>query len=304
MDIFVTGASGYIGGSVANALAADGHQIRGLVRSLEKARALEQSGIVPVLGDLDDGELLSREAGHADVVINAASTLHLEAARSLVSGARNGANLVHASGIGAYSEDVEGLQAGERIVDDDHLPEVGRHPMQQLLRAVENVFLEAADAGKHPIVLSNALIYGEGFGFTRESTHVPMMLRAAVQTGHVPVIGNGANIWSTVHIQDVVSAFRLAIDSAPAGSFYFVESGEASFADIGEALASRLSQGKLHFVSMSEAARVYGEMAARYLLATSSRVRGKRLSRELGWSPTQPPVTEWIDQHMLTPSDI
>jgi nucleoside-diphosphate-sugar epimerase len=300
MDIFVTGAAGYIGGSVANALAADGHQVRGLVRSPEKARALEQS-------DLDDDELLAREASRTDVVINAASTLHLEAAKSLVSGARSGAKLVHTSGIGAFSEDVEGLRAGARIVDDEHVPEAGPHPMQQLLRAVDNIFLGAASGGKHPIVLSNALIYGDGFGFTRESAQVPMMLRAAVQTGHVSVIGSGANIWSTVHIHDVVSAFRLAIDSAPAGSFYFVESGEASFAGIGEALANRLSQGKPHFVSMSEAARVYGEMAARYLLATSSRVRGKRLSRELGWSPTQPPVTEWIewiDQHMLTPSDI
>lgn len=304
MDIFVTGAAGYIGGSVANALAADGHQVRGLVRSPEKARALEQSGIDPVIGDLDDDELLAREASNSDVIINAASTLHLAAAKSLVSGARNGARLVHTSGIGAYSEDVEGLQPGARIVDDEHVPEAGPHPMQQLLRAVENVFLEAASAGKNPIVLSNALIYGDGLGFTRESAQVPMMLRAAVQAGHVPVIGSGANIWSTVHIQDVVSAFRLAIASAPAGSFYFVESGEASFADIGQALANRLSQGKPHFVSMSEAAQVYGEMPARYLLATSSRVRGKRLSRELGWSPAQQPVTEWIDQHMLTPSGI
>jgi nucleoside-diphosphate-sugar epimerase len=304
MDIFVTGAAGYIGGSLSQAFVADGHLVRGLVRSQVKAEALEQRGITPVLGELDDQELLAQEAGRSDVIINAASTLHMEAAKALVYGARMGTKLVHTSGIGAYSEDVQGLEASVSIVEDDPIPDAGPHPMQQLLRTVENIFLDAAASGKHPVVLSNALIYGEGMGITRESTQVPMMLRAAVQAGYVPIIGTGANIWSTVHISDVVNAYRLAVDSAPAGSFYFVASGEASFADIGQALARRLQQGQPRHMALQEAAQIYGEMPARYLLATSSRVRGKRLSRELGWSPTQPAITEWIGQHMLTPSAV
>lgn len=304
MDIFVTGAGGYIGGSLAQAMVADGHSVRGLVRSLANVEALEQRGITPVFGELDDSELLAQEAGRSDVIVNAASTLHVEAAKALTSGAAKGTKLVHTSGIGAYSEDVEGLQPGVRIVEDEPIPDAGPHPMQQLLRTVENTFLDAVGAGKHPIVLSNALIYGEGLGITRESTQVPTMLRAAVHTGYVPVVGTGANIWSTVHIRDVVNAYRLAIDSAPAGSFYFVASGEASFAEIGQALASRLSQEQPRLVSLGEASQLYGEMPARYLLAASSRVRGKRLSRELGWSPTQPSITEWINQHMLMPSGV
>ena len=51
MKVFVTGATGYIGGSVAERLIASGHQVVGLVRSAEKAPLLKDRGIEPVLGN-------------------------------------------------------------------------------------------------------------------------------------------------------------------------------------------------------------------------------------------------------------
>ncbi len=50
MKIFCTGASGYIGGSVAAHLVASGHQVTGLVRSPDKADAVRARGIEPVTG--------------------------------------------------------------------------------------------------------------------------------------------------------------------------------------------------------------------------------------------------------------
>jgi len=47
MKVFCTGASGYIGGSVAAHLVAAGHQVTGLVRSKEKADAVRACGIHP-----------------------------------------------------------------------------------------------------------------------------------------------------------------------------------------------------------------------------------------------------------------
>ena len=55
MRVFVTGASGYIGGSVAAALLEAGHSVRGLVRSGERAAQVRALGIEPVLGSLADG---------------------------------------------------------------------------------------------------------------------------------------------------------------------------------------------------------------------------------------------------------
>ena len=51
MKIFCTGASGYIGGSVAAHLVAAGHQVTGLVRSREKADAVRARGIEPLIGN-------------------------------------------------------------------------------------------------------------------------------------------------------------------------------------------------------------------------------------------------------------
>ncbi|MDO8767642.1 MAG: NmrA family NAD(P)-binding protein [Burkholderiaceae bacterium] len=70
MNLFITGGTGYIGGSVAAKLVAQGHHVRGLVRTRTKADALAASGIEPVLSDLDDDELLAREARTADTVVD------------------------------------------------------------------------------------------------------------------------------------------------------------------------------------------------------------------------------------------
>jgi uncharacterized protein YbjT (DUF2867 family) len=62
MKVFCTGASGYIGGSVAAHLIAAGHDVTGLVRSAGKAEAVRARGIQPLLGTLDDVEILARAA--------------------------------------------------------------------------------------------------------------------------------------------------------------------------------------------------------------------------------------------------
>ena len=59
MKVFITGASGYIGGSVAAALMAAGHAVSGLARSDASAAALEKRGIAPVRGSLDDAGALA-----------------------------------------------------------------------------------------------------------------------------------------------------------------------------------------------------------------------------------------------------
>ena len=65
MNIFMTGATGYIGGTVARRLLDDGHRLRGLVRDTEKGRKLASFGVEPVAGDLDEdgfGESESAES--------------------------------------------------------------------------------------------------------------------------------------------------------------------------------------------------------------------------------------------------
>src|SRR3977135_3390498 len=99
MKIFCTGASGYIGGSVAAHLVAAGHQVIGLVRSPEKAEAVRAQGIQPLLATLDDGERLAQAAQAADIVVNAASADHAGAVAALLDAlAGSGKPFIHTSG--------------------------------------------------------------------------------------------------------------------------------------------------------------------------------------------------------------
>ena len=71
--VFLTGANGYIGGSIANLLIKKGYEVSGLIRQEALAVQLQALGIRPVIGSIDNHELIRREAKAADAVINTAS---------------------------------------------------------------------------------------------------------------------------------------------------------------------------------------------------------------------------------------
>src|SRR5688500_12603658 len=109
MKIFVTGASGFIGGSVAVRLQQAGHNVRGLVRSEDKALQLAKLSIEPVLGNLDDKEVLFREAKWANAVINCASSDHKFAVETLIEAlAGSDKTLIHTSGSSLVGDDAKG----------------------------------------------------------------------------------------------------------------------------------------------------------------------------------------------------
>src|SRR5690349_5189140 len=122
MNVFITGATGFIGGSVAQRLLAAGHRISGLVRNPAQADALAASGITPVAGTLDDHEVLAREARAADAVINAASSDHRGALDAFIEGLTgSGKVLLHTSGSSIVGDAAAG-EPIDAVYDEDHLP--------------------------------------------------------------------------------------------------------------------------------------------------------------------------------------
>jgi nucleoside-diphosphate-sugar epimerase len=297
MKIFITGATGFIGGTVARRLIGAGHTVRGLVRDAVKAERLRALGVEPVPGDLDDRDLLIREAGNADGVINLADSDHLGAIQAFIDGMRNtGKPLLHTSGSSVIADDARGNQLTPNIYDEatPFLVE----PMKQPRRQIELDILAAADTGVRTVVLCPSNIYGTGSGLTPQSFQIPYLLDRARETGVVRIVGMGVNRWSNVHVDDVAELYLLALEHAPAGSYYFIENGEASFGEIGAALARRLGYGEVQTWSADEAARHWGEMHARYTFGSNSRVRAKRAREELGWAPRHASVIDWIDTEM------
>jgi nucleoside-diphosphate-sugar epimerase len=295
MKIFCTGASGYIGGSVAAHLAARGHQVTGLVRSADKADAVRDFGIEPVMGTLDDSGILSSAAREADVVVNAASADHKGAALALLNAlAGSGKPFIHTSG----SSIVGKRSRGERSDDvfDEDTP-ITPSPARTARIALNHFIVGAHDLGCRPVIICPSLIYGIGHGAGRDSVQVPLLINLARKRGNAAHAGPGENNWSNVHIDDLVPLYVLAIEKAPAGAFYFAENGENSMREACRAINGMLGYaGPPSAMSMQEAASQWGEGTAEDTMASNSRVRARRARNELGWRPKARGLIEEIER--------
>jgi nucleoside-diphosphate-sugar epimerase len=302
VQIFITGASGYIGGSVAEKLIARGHEVTGLTRDTDKAAVLAASGIEPVIGTLDDPDILIREARKADAVVSAADADHRASVEAMVGAVEgSGKVLIHTSGSSLVGDDVRGDQASESIYDED-TPFVVED-RKRARHEINSMVLESKARGVRSVVICPSLVYGVGTGINPRSIQVPFLVDQARASGVVRVVGKGLNRWSTVHIDDLVDLYSLAVDTASPGSVYFAETGEASFADIGAAIAERLGLGAVESWDADEAANQWGPGRAYYTYGSNSRVRAKRARQELGWKPTHDSVLSWIRDEMPNNND-
>ena len=294
MKIFVTGANGYIGGSVASALITDGHKVRGLVRSKEKADAVAGHGVDPVIGSLDDVDLLQAEARAADAVVNAASSDHRGAVEALISGlSGSGKPLIHSSGSSIVADLAMG-EPSDRIFDE-MTPIV---PLTERAARVAINQLVLTAPGIQTVVLCNSMIYGSALGSPPQSVQIPALVRQAKASGVARYIGRGLNRWSNVHIADVAALYVLAIARAPAGSFMYVESGEEALGEIVRAIAAQLGLGPAQSISAEDAIAFWGRNLAVFSLGSNSRVRG-RAAVNLGWQPVHRSITRWIASDLI-----
>lgn len=296
MQIFLTGANGYIGGAAAVALIASGHRVRGLVRDRAKADVVAAHGVAPVIGALDDAALLREEARAADAVVNAASSDHRGAIDALLAGlAGSGKAFIHSSG----SSIVADLAMGE---PSDRIFHEGE-PIEPLADkaarvAIDRMVLAApATYQVRAAVLCNSMIYGHALGPPAQSVQIPALVRQAKASGVVRYIGRGLNRWSNVHIADVAALYVLAIDKAPPGTFMYVESGEEALGEIAKTIAARLNLGAAQSWPADEAIAAWGRNMAVYSLGSNSRVRGQAAAA-LGWSPTRRSIVKWIAEEL------
>lgn len=297
MRIFLTGATGYLGGSLAVTLLEAGHHVRGLTRTPTTIGPLRDLGIDPVLGDLDDSRVLAAESRAADAVINAADSDHAGAVTSLVAAlAGSGKPLLHTSGSSIVGEATAG-EAQDDIYTEADVTEGGSwqpEPEKAARVAIDREVLAAADRGVRAVVLCNTMVYGTGLGLRADSVQIPRLVATARRTGVVRHIGPGKNIWSNVQLTDACDLYLRALDDAAPGSFHFVESGEASFREISESIATALQLPRPQPIDIEPAIEEWGYEPAVYALGSNSRVRGVRPRAELDWRPRHTSVTDWI----------
>jgi nucleoside-diphosphate-sugar epimerase len=294
MRVLVTGATGYIGGSVAARLVAQGHEVRGLVRSADGAARLAALGIAPVRGTLADRHVLVDAAREADAVINAANSDNWDVVNAVLPAlAGTGKLFVQTSGSSIVGDNAGG-EPSDQVYDEDT-------PVTPLPDKAERVAINrrvqaAAADGVRAVVLCPSLIYGTGHGVHKHSIQVPKLIDLARKSGVARHVGRGLNVWSNVHIDDLVDLYTLALDKAPPGSFFYAENGEASMQALAAAISRMLGLGgTTEPIALEDAIQEWGGVAAAFTFGSNSRVRGVKARAVLGWRPNGPALLDDVE---------
>ncbi|MFF3444438.1 SDR family oxidoreductase [Streptosporangium sp. NPDC002721] len=297
MRVFVTGASGWIGRGLVPELTAAGHTVVGLARSDTAARALRAAGAEVRPGSLDDLDILRDAAASSDGVVHlafkhdiafagdyAGATDADRAAIETFGEALTGTGkpLVIASGILG----VLGLPPGAVATERDGPADAGDRegPIGGGGGRMGNAHHTLALAGhgvRSSVVRLPPATHGDG-----DNGFIPAAVRFAREKGAAAYVGDGANRWPSVHRDDAARLFRLALESAPAGSVLHAVGDEGvPIREVAEVFASHLGV---------PAVSVTPERAGEYVgwLGGFWGVDGPasaRITRDLlGWRPTGP----------------
>jgi len=295
MKIFLTGATGYIGGSVGARLLAEGHAVTGLVRTEAGAKELQKRGMKTVLGTLDDSKVIEQAARESEAVIDTAEANHAGVVDAIAAGVRGTGKLfLHTSGSGIVATDAKG-EAVDAIYDE-YASFTPSFPRMVQRAAIDQVVFDCAKQNVRAVVIRPTMIYGGGKGVRTESAQVPALIDNAKKEGIGLHIGRGENYWANVHIDDVVELYVLALAKAPAGALYYAENGEEQLKNVAASISRLLGYGgKTRNWSPQEAEAALG-VKAHSSFASNSRVRGKRSRAELGWKPKCAPIFEEIER--------
>ncbi|UDJ84445.1 SDR family oxidoreductase [Kosakonia oryzae] len=277
MHVFLTGATGWVGATVAAELLAAGHQVSGLVRNADKAQALLAAGGQVVHGTLDDHDVLFAAAAKADAVIHTAfnhdfsrfaqNCAQDQRAIEVLGEALLGSErpLLVTSGLARLSQGRPATEADKPGEGPDYL-----RRSEQAAQALAEKGVREASIRLAPTV------HGVGdHGF------VPILIALAKQTGVAAWPAGADNHWAAVHRIDAAKVYLLALESGVTQPVYHAVAEEAiAMRDIAIAIGKMLGLP----AEPREAAHFgwFANFAAGEMSASSEQTR-----QVLGWQPTQ-----------------
>ncbi|WP_263171742.1 SDR family oxidoreductase [Streptomyces sp. SCSIO ZS0520] len=241
MHVFLTGGTGTIGSAVVAELLGHGHTVLALARSDDSARALEGAGAEVLRGNLADLGVLRAGAGRSDGVISLAFGRDYSSPESLARSVAEESAAVAALGQELIGSDrpivaVSGTPwvPGRASTEADPLPTDG--PVGGRSRAV-TALLDLASRGlRSSAVRMPRTVHDQGRG-----GFAGLLTDQARRTGVAGYPADGTQRWPAVHARDAAALFRLALESAPAGTAWHAVADEGTAVrDIATVIGRRL----------------------------------------------------------------
>jgi nucleoside-diphosphate-sugar epimerase len=285
MRIFLTGATGYIGSAVLDALVRAGHDVTTLVRDHNKAERVRSRGGHPAVGNLGEPESFRVAAEAQDGYIHTAydwtggPAIERAGLDAIVKAARRPRT---AGGKGPQKRFII-YTSGVWVLGPVPEPATEDAPINPVSLVSwrpdhEQMILGAASPTLRTMVVRPGIVYGGGHGI------VGNLLKSA-SNGLVRVIGDGNNHWPLVYDRDLADLYvRLSSDEEASGVFHANDEGDECVNDIVSAISPYLPlRPDVRHVPIEEARNKMGPFAD--ALALDQVVRSPR-ARALGWTPS------------------
>ena len=296
MRVFLTGATGFIGSAIVSELTNAGHQVLGLARSDEGARALMAAGAQVHRGDLEHPETLLRGAAESDGVIHCAfdHSAFGNGFSKFAEVCEKDGRAIAALGDALVGSDrplviTSGTGLGNAVpgqpATEDHFDP--NHPNPRNVSEVAAA--SVAERGVNVSVVRLPQVHD-----TVKQGLVTYAVQVAREKGASAYIGEGINRWPAAHVLDVAHLYRLALEKRAAGSRYHAVAEEGiPMREIAEVIGRGL---KVPVVSLSpeEAQAHFGWLAMFVgfdMPASSAQTR-----QRLGWHPTGPGLIADLEQ--------
>lgn len=299
MKIFLAGAAGAIGRQLTPELVSRGHLVVGTTQTPERFEAIRNAGAEPVVMDGLDRQSVLRSvaAARPDVIVHQMTALsNMRSLRNIDNelamtnqlrtiGTENLLEAARAAGVDRFvAQSYTGwpnIREGGRVKsEDDPLDPNPPRTMRQTLDAIRQL----EDLVLHADGIAGTVLRYGGFYGPGTSLGADGKFAGAVLARQLPVVGDGAGVWSFIHVADAARATRIAIEQGAAGVFNIVDDDPAEVAvwlpDLADALGARPPR----HVSAWLGRLLIGESGLSMMTAVrgSSNAKAKRV---LGWHP-------------------
>jgi nucleoside-diphosphate-sugar epimerase len=306
MKVFVAGATGAIGKQLVPRLLEAGHEVVGMTHKASNRGLLEALGAMPVVADALEADQVAeavRQAGPDAIVheltsIGALDMRHFDRAFALTNRLRTeGTDHLLAAGraVGvrrfvAQSYFAFYARQGTRVKteEDPRDPSPAREMRESVnaLGHLEDAVLSAD--WTEGIVLRYGAFYGPGTSMSAGSDEFEM-----IRKRKFPLVGNGAGMWSFIHVADAADATVAAVEHGSRGIYNVVDDDPAPVAEWLPELAEKLGAKKPMRVPRFVARIVAGETGVIMMTELRGASNGKA-KRELGWQPGHPSWREGL----------